>query len=735
MNTAATTLAPNRPLDQRPFDRAHLAPDGEGRLGETVRYLMALALRHIVMILAVIALFVGAAVVLTMLQTPKYTATMSVQINDQSDNVLGDKISGTSQSAASWDVERFLNTQLKILESRALAERVAKRLNLANDPAFFAAAGAGEVPKTTPIAARQRLAEELLLSNMTATLPRDTRIAQVSYTANDPAVAAKIVNAYGEEFIQADLQRKYDSSSYARKFVGDQLGEARNRLESSERELNAYARSVGLLRTRTTDAESPTESNSVTTDSLSQLNAAANAAQARRVAAQSRWESEQGKPLMQSEAVLGNPTIQNLQSSRAQLSAQLQAMSSRYLDDYPPLIEIRRQIAAIDSEMAKVAQGLRQSVQTEYASAVSEESRLRSQVNQLRGASLSEQDSSVRYNTLAREADTNRSIYDGLLQRFRELNAASGISTSNLVIIDKAEVPTAPSSPSLVRNILIALILGIAAAMGLVFVRDMLDDAIRVPEDVEGKANLPLLGVIPISVDGTPDEEMADPKSPISEAYNSLRGSLMYATPQGLPRLLLVTSSQQAEGKSTSTIALAKGLARLGKRIVIVDADMRRPSLHRRLNVTNERGFSSLLTSSATIDQVVQPTDSENLFTIAAGPIPPSPTELVSSPIFAATIEDLLTRFECVMLDSPPVLGLADAPVMAALADGVVFVIEAGGSRRGTLRAALRRLGALKANVLGGVLTKFDPSQAGNRHSEYYGYEYYHYRQADGDHA
>ncbi|HEY6870681.1 MAG TPA: CpsD/CapB family tyrosine-protein kinase, partial [Novosphingobium sp.] len=227
---------------------------------------------------------------------------------------------------------------------------------------------------------------------------------------------------------------------------------------------------------------------------------------------------------------------------------------------------------------------------------------------------------------------------------------------------------------------------------------------------------------------------LADPKSPISEAYNSLRGSLLYSTREGLPQVLLVTSAQPGEGKTTTSYAIATSFARMGKSVLLIDADLRRPSLHRRLNLPNDSGLSSLLVSRDPIDAAIVPTAQDKLSLLTSGAVPPSPTELLSSGRLEQILQDAARRFELVIIDSPPILGLADAPTMAPLADGVLFVVEAERSRRGALKAALRRLQAVRPILLGSVLTQFDPLKAGNRYSEYYGNEYYQYGgSASGD--
>jgi len=724
-------------LEQQPYGLP-VGVYGPGAFGELMRYVLAVVRRNRWLILAIIGLALVAALVTTMLDTPRYTATTSVQINDQSEQVLGEELDDQSaELSKATDVERFLNTQVDIMRSRGLAERVARRLQLIGGERFYAAMEVAAPDQSMNEAERREQAIKLLQDNLTVTLPRNSRIATVSFSSADPDLAAKIANAFAEEFIQANLQRRFDSSAYARNFISEQLEEARVRLESSEREVNAYARNAGLIRTRDTSSgdekgAGDSAANSVTTSSLMQINAAANTAKADRIAAEGRWRAIQAAPLLASQPVLANPTVQNLMTSKAELEAELKKNRERYLDDHPSIQQGEAQLATVSQQLNAVANNVRNSIRADYNAAVAAEQRLSSQVTELQGATLAEQDRAVRYNTLAREADTNRSLYDGLLQRFRELNAASGIATSNLAIIDRADRPLEPSSPNLIVNLALALIAGIGVAALVVFVRDQMDDLVRIPEDVEEKIQLPLLGIVPNVEGDDPAVELADPKSAISEAYGSLRGALLYSTRAGLPKILVVTSAQPTEGKSTSAFAVASGFARMGRKVLLIDADMRRPSVHHRIGNDNRRGLSSLLVSDDPAGSAIVKAALPNLDLLPSGPIPPSPTELLTSPRMAGLLDEFAGQYDLVMVDSPPVLGLADAPALAALADGVMFIVESERGRRGALKTALKRLRSVHAVLLGAVLTKFDPDKSGNRYSEYYGYSYYRYEAGEG---
>ena len=696
--------------------------------GLDVRFILANIRRRLVWIAAILALSLVAGVLYTMFQPPLYTAQTSVQINNQSDRVLrqGEDL----DAGASIYDERFLKTQIDILKSRGLATRVAQKLKLFGNPVFAESMGVKDTAGL-PEAIERELTIGLLQGHLAVDLPYDSRIVSIAFTGGDPALTAQIANAFASEFIQSNLQRKYDSSAYARQFVSNQLAETKQKVETSERALNAYARSAGLIRTpeASTGGEKGSSAGgggSVTTSSLLQLNSAANEARQARIAADVRWQTFNSVPLTSTKEVLGNTTYQTLLTQRAGLETKLQEVRAEHLDDYPGVREIKAQLAEVNRQMQSTAANVRNSVRADLTSAAAAEQELASQVNSLKGDTLSEQDRSVQYNLLAREADTNRALYDGLLQRYKELNAAAGVATSNVAIIDQAEPPLGPSSPNHTRNIMFALILGLFLAALMVFLSIQLDDAIRVPEDMETKLGLPLLGIVPQS-DGDPQDALLDPKSQLSEGYNALRASLLHSTPAGLPAVLLVTSAQAGEGKTTTSQAVSLTLARLGKTVLLVDGDLRRPSVHRVFGVANERGLSTLLASQDALESTVLPSAEPRLSLLPSGPVPPSPTELIASNRFRALIDQMAEKFDVVVIDSPPILGLADAPTMAAMVDGVIFVVEAGRSRRGGLKAALRRLRGMRPNLIGGVLTKFDTTQAANKYSDYYGSHNYEY--------
>lgn len=698
-----------------------------------LRYIVAAVRANLLLIAAIIGTALALALISTLLDTKRYTASASVQINDQSQRVLGNDVETDQIANNGWDTDRFLQTQVDVLKSRALAERVMKRLRLEGSAAFYTQMEAGKPDPETPPPAIREMTLGLLRGNMEVRLPRNSRIATITFESTDPALSAQVANAFAEDFIQASLQQRFDSSAYARNFVAGQLQDARLRLEDSERNLNAYARQAGLIRPRDltgnrSGQEDATGGSSVTSASLMQLNAAASEAHANRIAAEARVRALSSKSLLADREALQNPAVQTLFTRRAEVEAKLEDELTRHLDGHPSIRQLRAQLKVIDGQLNLAAQNMRSAAQADFDAALATENQLRAQVEALKASTMAEQDRSVQYNLLAREADTNRALYDGLLQRYKELNASAGISTSNIAIIDRADPPTGPSSPNLLKNMAFALLGGLGLATIATFLRSQFDDIVRVPEDVENKLQLPLLGVVPLA---ELDQQLGDPKSAVCESYNSLRSTLLYSTSEGLPRTLLVSSSQPSEGKTTTSCELARGFARMGRRVLLVDVDLRRPSLHHHLGLTNARGLSSLLTRQDSLDQIVQPGGQENLAVITSGPVPPSPTELIASPLMEQLVEEMAERFDVVIFDSPPILGLADAPLMSALVDGVVFIIESERARHGSLKASLRRLRTMRPVLLGAVLTKFDPAKARHGHSEYSGYDYYRYSTQD----
>ncbi|NBC37655.1 polysaccharide biosynthesis tyrosine autokinase [Novosphingobium sp. FSY-8] len=688
------------------------------------------------LIVAVLLGAIAIGLITTFIQTPRYAATATLQINNQSGRVLKTDDERDQEFGGGAETERFLKTQVDVLKSRSLALRVVQKLNLAGNPKFYLAEEVSQPPVGMTLEKIKLRAANQLMKHLDIVLPRDSRVVKVTYESADKALATAIANAYATEFIEYNLQRKVDSSAYAREFLSKQLEISRQRLEQSERALNEYARQNGLIITRPAVSDNAKNSSgagtSVTTSSLIQQNTAMNEATAKRVAVESRWGALQGPNLMSAPEVLTNASITGLMTQKAEVEAALGVERAHHLEDYPTVVAKRAQLNSLNAQIQRVARAIRDSVHGEYMAAKQAEAELQQQVRTLKAETLNEQELAVQYGLLTHESDTNRQVYDGLLERFKELNAVAGANLSNVSLVDPAIEPNKPSSPNVLLNIVASILGGILVTAIAVYLKDQFDDSIRVPDDLETKLGVSMLGVIPHAQSNNPLALLDNPKSALSEAFNSLRGALMFVSDKGLPQVMMLTSAQPAEGKSTSSTSLATILAKAGHKVLLIDADLRRPTLHRVTDYDNDRGLSTYLANNGGLADTVRPATQANLFVMTSGPVPQSPTELLSSVRMRQLLDEARREFNVVIIDSPPVLGLADAPLLATQVDGVIMIVEADRSRRGALKTAMRRLLAVRPTVLGGVLTKFDAKRVGGEYYHYYSYNYYQYGDYSG---
>ena len=712
------------------FDDA-TGPAVSDELARNLRAMWSTFYRNRLLIAAIAGASTLGGLGITMLMTPKYQATTSIQIDQQSTNVLGKADQSAVDPAAAWqDADRFLQTQVDVLKSRAMAIAVMQQLNLAANDDFVQAMGGKAAEEASGFLSLAETKREQILrilsGNLKIDLPRNSRVASISFTSPDPKLAARIANAFATDFMVFNMKRKFGSSSYARNFLEGQLSDTRQKLEASERDLLNYARGAGLLDVSGGIAAGTDGSNtprSLTTSNLVQLNTAYAQAQAARVSAQEHWEQAAATPPLQLEEVLTNPAVMQLAQLKAQAQAAYQQDLQRHQPDYPQMQQAAAHIAELDRQLNQLADRIRSSIKEQYETALKQEQALAANVNQLVASTQSEQGRSVEYNILKRAVDTNRTMYDGLLQRYSEVSAQAGVAANNVSQIDVADTPAKPVSPRPLINLALSMILGLAGAIGFVLLRDKFDDSIRTPEDIGDKLGLTFLNAAPmLEADMTPHEALDDPRSALSEAYAALRTSIELSHEGGAPRTLSITSTRPSEGKSTSAYAIARNFAKIGRNVLLIDGDLRKPSLHRVLNAANSNGLSSLLARMTSIEEALQPTHAANLSFIATGPLPPNPAELLSGSRLPELLEELGQRFDVIIVDAPPVLGLADTILIGNATEATLFVIEADGSHRGHAKAAVRRLASAGITMIGALLTKYDARRIG--YGDGYGYNY-----------
>ncbi len=708
-------------LDERAFFDANDQRDG----GMDFRAFGSAIYRSRWYVLAILGLSLIAGVAIIMITPPLFRARASVEVSQQSTKVLGTEETEPVLGGAEFD--RFLQTQVNLLESRALAARVATSLRLAADDRFVVAMG-DKFAEGATAERRQRMVTDLLQKNLRISLMPNSRIVEIIFTSRDPATAMRIANSYSDNYIQNNIERKFSTTTYSREFLSTQLAQAKQRLEGSERELIDYSRAAKLIdASGGADAQRDQEAGprSLTTANLVNLNEAYIAAEARRIQAEERWRQANGAPLLALPEVLANPAVQALEERRAELQANLGQLRQRLQPDHPTVAQAVAQLGSIDRQINAMAANVKQSLLEQQRTATRQSQALAQQVAALKESTLSEQDRSVRYNILKREVDTSRQLYDGLLQRYKEVSAEAGAAANNVIAVDTAEIPKDPVSPRVGVILVLGLIGGLAISALFVFAREQLDDSIRDPQDLEAKLHLPLMGVVPKAQDALLDVRNTSLRSAITEAYQSVRTAIELSSPNGVPRSLLLTSSRKGEGKTTSALFIAKAFADVGRKTLLIDGDLRKPSLHSLLGVQKDMGggLSSLLARRSAPESAILPTGFENLSFIPSGPPPPNAAQLLGGAPVADLLRGLQDAFDVIIVDGPPVLALADAVELASQVEATLFVVAAGGAHYGQAKQAARRVRGAALHLLGGVVTKHDPG-LWKGEGDYYMYDY-----------
>ena len=649
-----------------------------------------------------------AAVLVTLMTTPMYRADVTLEVNAPSVEILDEKSRDSVNAPNTWDM---VATQVGLLKSRSLAERVAQDLNLAANPEIAGTGG--------DAASRLRSAASQIQSGLSVELPEDGQLISFSYVSPSAELAARIANGVADGFIDSSLQRRYDASAYARNFLQQQIAKTRADLERSERQLVAYAQAQGIINTSTGETGQPGgDASSLQGESLVALNKALADATARRVAAEGAYRSAR-----LAGALDASQNTQSLRQARASLEAEYQEKRTLMKPDHPDMVSLRSRIDELDRQIARegsvAAGGRASSLQADYLAAASAERALQSRVGALKGSVLDLRGRSIQYNILQREVDTNRGLYDALLQRYKEIGVAGGVGASPVSIVDRAAVPGGPYKPNLIFNLLAGLGLGLMAGLGAALAVEFLHDTVKTREDIRSKLNLACLGVVPRQQGkGTVVEDLKDASSAVSEAYSAVLAGLRFSTEHGAPKTVLITSTEASEGKSSSAFALAQNYSRRGESVLLIDADLRRPAFR---GASNRQGLTKLLTNEEPVRGHILETQFENLWLLPCGPTPPNPADLLSTGRFKEIVAEASEHFDRIIIDGPPVLGLADAALLASVAGNVMMVVESGRTRTRGAREAIERIQATGAHIVGATLTK------STGEASRYGYRLYHY--------
>ena len=680
----------------------------------------------------------------TLKQKPIYEGKVLIEIDPEQPNVLNFQ---EVLQLSSVDIESYRETQYKVLQSRTLAEHVVDDLKLYRNSEFYKGrllfgliqSDPDRIPKPSdpdPVDHTMNAYRNTVrhfIDSIDVSPVRRSNLVEVSFHSEDAQMAARIANQLADEYINQNLQVKWDETNKASDWLQKQLVGLKAKLEKSDDALQSYARANSIIFVE--------EKQNLVNEKLKQLQEAHTKAQGERFQKESVYNLVQAGGVRELPGSLENRLIQDLTERLAELQRDYAQMTSTVKPEYPKAIALKKQIDTIQANLDRQKKNLSQSIVDSYRTALANEKYLEQALDEQKKVVNDIAEKSIHYNILKREVDANKVIYEGLLTRMKEATVSATVTASNIRIVDAAEVAKAPVKPRVALNLALAVILGLGLGIGLAFFQEYLDNTLKTPDEVETLLRLPSLGVLPaFSWNGAgkaADEELAvinngndgarapaiqtDPA--VVEAYRSLRTSILLSA-NPVPRILLITSALPGEGKTTIAVNLGATLASLGSRVLIVDCDMRRPCCHRSTGVENKPGFVQCLTGRAELAEAILPVPGvANLSVIPCGPIPPNPAEVLSSPLTGELLRRLRTEFEYVLVDSPPLLSVADSRILATLTDAVVLVARAHSTPYDVVRRARASLYGAGVRILGVALNNVD-THKGGLGSDQYGYGY-----------
>lgn len=631
-------------------------------------------------------------------------------------------------SEAVEDETRYLRTQYAVLKSRTLAEQVIRDNGLRQEPLL---GGRPAGPATDWSRLDPALVDAYLAGVDVEAVP-GTRLIKVSYSTTDPAFAARMANAHVDAFVRQGLKARTAHNEAGLEFLQARLGELKQRLEASEAAFNDYRWQKGLLAT-------DEKKENVVVEQLDDLNKQLTKVEAERLAAEADLRTVEQQGVEALPDLAKNTTFHELQVQLAMADGEYARMAALFKPGYPGVTELKRKADTIrehlNAEVARVGDAVRGA----YRAARDKEDQLRTRFEEQKTLALQQKDAAVEYAILARDVDTNRALYDSVLQRMKEMTVAVEVRASNVSVADRAVPPTAPAGAGRARSVAFGALLAAIAGIVLAYVRDALDDSVKTSDDVERAVRLPTLGVVPQmshdrsgvgtdallprlfgrgrATDGPAIVLSRDPRPALTDAYRDVRTAVLLSRPGGPPRTLLVTSGLDGEGKSLTAANLAVAFSQIAGSVLLIDADLRRPRCHRLFGMSATPGLTELLTGQCTVDDVLAPVEGRALTVLPAGATPPNPTELLGSGEMRLLLAEAASRFDYVVLDAPAALAVADPVVLSTLVDGVVVVARRGRTRRRQLRRLRARLAYARAPLVGVVLNGGD--DAGPAHPYY----------------
>ena len=689
-------------------------------------------------ILGVLTFVFAAAIIVSLRTAPMYRAAGQITINKENHNPLGFKENtATDDQDVSLNVE--LATQLRILQSNSLAVQAVQKLE--SDGQFKGStASAPDMDSNVSLTGPPQLTKEQqaqrarrFRAGLQVVVIPDTRVVEIAYISPDPRAASDAVNALINAYIAQNLKTRFDATSQAAEWLTKQLSDVQVKVEVSEAKLVRYQKEHGIV--------GADEKQNIITSKLDELNKELTVAEADRIQKQATYQLTLSVDPEAVTMVSQNTFLQSLRAQQAELKNELAQATVQLGSAYPKVVELKNRMQQLDNTIDAELRKTINRIHNDYVGAVGREKMLRQVFEQQKENASQLNQNAIEYNLLKRDADSYRQLYDSLMQKLKEAGLLAGLSSTNVHIVDPASPPLRPFTPDIPRNLGIGFLVGLTSGVALAFVVEALDSTVRTPDQAEAITSLPSLGVVPFeknrllgaakigrrllpsgvqSGHETAVLAYTRPNSEIAEAYRALRTSILLSLPDAPPKLILFTSPFPQDGKTTTSINFAIVMAQEGRRVLLVDADLRRPSISKVLGIApGAAGLTTVLAGYAFQESVILPSPQlPNLFLLTSGPTPPCPSELLSSAHMKHLLAQWREMFDHVIIDSSPVLAVTDAVRLSVEADAVLLVIRSSQTSKAGLRRASAMLAQVKANVLGVVVNALDFRSP----DQYYGY-------------
>jgi len=664
---------------------------------------------------------------------PVYRATTQILIDRDTPNVLPNKELVELVQAGN----DYLQTQYQLLRSKALAERAVEKLGLQKSPELATGPMMSPWERAQRLLGRRPESEpgEIPLSPAAAAFRSrvqvepvpGSRLVNLHFSAYDPSVAADAVNSLAQLYIQQTLELRFTTSTEATGWLSDRLTEQQAKVEEAEKRLQAYREREGLVNQE--------EKQGLVEQKLETLNGAVLEARTDRITKESLYNQIANATPAQLESfglVLASEPVQALKIELSALQKEEARLAESLGDRHPDMVRVRAQIKSTQDKLRAEIRNVARSAESEYRTALAKEARLAATLESVKNEAQETNRKTIDLAVLKREVDTNRQLYADLLTRSKQTGLETELKTTNIRVVEKAERPKAPYIPNKTRSYQLGLVGGLLLGIGLALFFEHADNTFKTPDDIKEQLGLPFLGMVPdVDVKTAAAAKVSGPVvasrssgSAVADAYRILRTNLIFTSADPTGRAILVTSANPGEGKTTTVANLAAALSLNGAKVLAVDADLRRPTLHQHFGLQKTPGLSDLIVGKAPASQAIQSTKIERLQVLPCGYVPPNPAELLGSPMMKQLLDALRQHYEWVLIDAPPILAMADAPVLASMVERVVLVIAAELGTRPSVARAVEQVGSVGARVVGVVLNKVNLARNSYYYSQNYG-EYY----------